>query len=259
MKDNAIQILNYLEHYNTNFPGVFPTNELKRITDTITEKLVSNNDLNQTAALLSALRDAEMMCRRVWAQFDVNLMFVAMTSLSTLCVLLLTKDMTSSTSLCIACGQIASCLLLGAGFPPEVIVCVSMALFAFSIYVSLRRIKISTFFVMTLIVYVTLNTSNSFVVNEDDVTFYVYITGLVIFTTQQYFSEDFQPLPARKPGSRPTRLQKLVSFSKSSLVMLLMMSLLAMATARSMTSYKVCRPEQFWCYDNDEEAPNNYR
>jgi len=259
VKANALQILNYLEHYNTNFPGVFPTNELKRITDTITEKLDSNNDLNQTEALLSALRGAEMMCRRVWAQFDVNLMFVAMTSLSTLCVLLLAGNMTSSTSLCIATGQIASCLLLGAGFPPEVIVCVTMALLAFSVYVSLRRIKISTFFVMTLIVYVTLNTSDSFVVNEDDATFYVYVTGLVIFTTQQYFSEEFQPLPARKPGSRPTRLQKLVSFSKSSLVMLLMMSLLAMATARSMKSYKVCRPEQFWCYDNDNEAPTNYR
>jgi len=249
IKENAEQIISYINVYNEKH-NLFKKEELQKIRKMFKSALnVNESDIEnfefESKNLLQVMMNTREKIRSIWAKFDVFLMTTGIIIFFTSIVFFLCSvknflfwsTLASYSVLMCLARQKETFLLLS-----TTILIILNGILA-SLQPNSRKNKLPSLSLALLSVTLIIPTgitSNSFVINEDVASFYLYSSTIVcIFIAS---------LSSAKVLKNSKLLSKLIS-NKKFLATIVLLVLL-----RYIRTYYKCRPEQFWCYDEGLES-----
>ena len=225
------------------------------------ENFAKIREKNSTSnEILQLLHNARDLCKSIWAHFDEMSMILGACLICTICTLLL--DM-----------QKRSMLMLF--FLPALYCCYSYVVSAefqlLSLFFSssLLIVRALTFLYdgqigmagLLSILYPIVYFSNSFVVNEDVIVFYIYcsVISLVCLRVLQQTSSDC--VKKQVKGKKSNRgyfkvVQSFIQLIKRPYGTFLLLVVSTIFLLRTVFVFRVCRPEQFWCFAQDARRDN---
>nr|CAB3264866.1 GPI ethanolamine phosphate transferase 3-like [Phallusia mammillata] len=257
---NLKQVQNYLQEYNK-MHSTFPQEHFQSLITAMTQISPQNFSSVDTQDVIQFLRQAREMCHEIWAQFNEILMSVGLQICATVMAwyflgLALKHFIAAAVILffidCMA--QFADDKILAG------LIIFYVTVGAFTVLAAKKAIKGENclWFLLSVVAvafYGGIYTANSFILTEDNTICYLFtsmqcycflklITNSKISRTKLRTSKNFLK----------RTFQFATSFYHDPFTISMILSITLMLVTRYAFTFRVCRPEQFWCYKNSEES-----
>ena len=256
MLTNARQIATYLKEYSTRY-SEFNSAEFR----SLMEKFAKIDDYDSnTKEILPLLYKARELCKSIWARFDEKSMVLGACLVNAICILLLNVEKRGMQIL--LCTTIAYWTFYFV-FPAEfqfLILVLAAVLMVLHVTYCIYKGKIGIIGLISVL-FPLLYFSNSFVVNEDAIVLYLYSTCISVISIRamqlSYFDSSKKQVKTKKSSKGSFKfIQNFVQLFKRPNCVFVMLVASIIVILRSVFLFRVCRPEQFWCFAQEPQPPN---
>jgi len=251
---NARQIETYLKEYSTRYSEFNSADfqDLMKKFSKIHDKELSSNQI------LQLLHNARELCKSIWARFDENSMVLGACLISTMCMFLLNTHRIRIIMLFLT--TITYCVFYFIAKFQNMILTFSSFLLMLHIIYSVFKGKIGIISLISVL-YPLLYFSNSFVISEDTIVLYLFSTVIALISirsVQQTYSEcSKKPVKVKKSSRGALKLLHniLQVFKRPSYIFATLVASV-IVIVRAVFLFRVCRPEQFWCFAQEPQLHN---
>ncbi|XP_076801113.1 GPI ethanolamine phosphate transferase 3, catalytic subunit-like [Clavelina lepadiformis] len=246
---NAKQVENYLRVYNQSFENLVSP-EFNQIMESFAK--LKQNNLENIEKIQGILQNARLLCKHLWAQFDLNSMVHGICFFTILCACLLDKNLSSKTTITVMLALCASFVLYCIGN-----IFMGMCFLSLSLIICLKRFvslilsDFMTFPAAVSVLFPLLYTSNSFVLSEDAISMYLCMSVLAFYSITSlcdlhynYYDYRFSSVVRKATWKHRVKLVFRHPAVRCFVFLVFLFMLLRFAFL-----FRICRPEQFWCFN----------
>ena len=247
----------YLKEYGNRY-GKFTSPTFQQLLNSL-ELQNRTKDPNLILQLLHSLRQ---QCKNVWANFNEKLMVLGSCLFCTMCMMLYYSEFNVVLLTLFSLIFFVAYLLIPANYQNLVMLfCLSALLF----HVLRCFKKLEMIFIVLICTFSPLlYTSNSFVINEDVIVMFLYssaVTFLVLDTLQRTYCDlpHNKVLKTKRINRRTILfLRQLFQFCfQKPLGKFFILLLTFLFSVRIAFLFRVCRPEQHWCFQTQDAVSSS--